>query len=84
MNLSPRTSPDALAAEMRAMSSIGPLLRDLPDDAARLRVLHWAAEYCGLQLSSETGTKPVADPDFELGSFEDLVRCANENLQRSA
>jgi hypothetical protein len=54
-------APSSLTLELEAMAAIGLVLSDLPDPAARLRVLKWATERFAAELEAAPQVL-VADP----------------------
>jgi len=51
-------------------------------EQARLRLVRWAADYVGLH-EPPAPAAPATDPEFELGSFEELAAAAEENTRRA-
>lgn len=65
------------------MEGIAELLEPL-DSAARKRVIQWAAEYTGVDTRRDGGGRlqPAlqrAPSEFDFGTFEDVVRAAEQN-----
>jgi hypothetical protein len=65
---------DTLAAEIEAMAAIGRALADLPDAAARARVIRWAQERFdpGGASRSAAPAAEAADPTLEVESLADV------------
>ena len=69
--------------ELEAMAVIARVLGTLPDNAARQRVLRWAAERCGVTVVAlsaaveATASMAVADdPTLKVDSLEDMFAIA--------
>ena len=80
------------------MVDVAQLLKALDDELARARVLRWVIGHLELEPALAAAEKdrpaeeataspepaPPVDPMFELGSFEELARAAEENTRRFA
>ena len=77
---------DSLMTELEAMALIARVLGTLPDDAARQRVLRWAAERTGVtvvtlsaavEATASAAPVPVRDdPTLKVDSLEDMFSMA--------
>ena len=77
---------DPLMTELEAMALIARVLGTLPDNAARQRVLRWAAERAGFDavalsvaVSATASAAPVSiadDPSSKVDSLEDMFAVA--------
>src|SRR5215510_9041711 len=75
-----RTSDDYIADELDAISTIAQVLATLPDTAARVRVLRWAAERFEINAPMTTTAAPATasavDQTLSVDGLQDLFATA--------